>query len=504
MDKRVENIIGRYWPLLFGLAVGFALVKVLSGLPLKWGIFLVVGAVLISVLMLIGLFSKHLRGSLLFLAILGLPTFYGNTFSFRDGVTFTVLANGFFVSLTDLLLAPLVVVWLHQLFSDKDYPRPHFPRDWLTVIVLLFLINLVSAMFVARLPFFSFSMLFLQLKMYFIMFFLANYIRTEHDFRLVGYAFAAVLIFEGLVVMEQRFVGVLFTAENLGRSISIKSHIEGGGSMIRNGGTLGHPNDLAMYINLCLPIVTFMLLMERKTVRKVFLVAAILLAMAALIGSGSRGGWLGMGLSFSVGAFFWLRKQGKNPFKGMLIMAVSLALLFAVLFVGSQTFHERLVKGDKEAAEIRIPLMEVAMQMVKEHPVLGVGLNLYTREMVPYDRTNYFVAYSYDQPVHNTFLMIAAECGLPAMILFCVFIFFVFKEAYHVVVRGQGMVFVVGLGILCSMVSWFVHNQVNLTTPFGDATLYVLFGILAAARNYVQRQQDDDNKIDSLRLNRGR
>ena len=484
-----NNLSSRALPLTIGLAIGFALVEVLARLSLKWGVFLVAGTALICLLILTGMFSRHLRGSLLFLAILGLPTFYGNTFAFREGVRFPVLANGFFISVTDLLLAPLVASWLYHILSHKNHPRPHFPHDWFSVIVLLFLINLISALFIARLPFFSYSMLFLQFKAYFLMIFLANYLRSEHDFRVIGYAFAAVLIFEGLVVMEQTFVGVLFTAENLGREISIKSHVEGGGSMIRNGGTLGHPNDLAMYINLCLPLVTFMLVMEKKTVRKLYLVAAILLGMAALIGSGSRGGWLGMGISFSVGMFFWLRKQGKNPFKGMVIMFFSLFVLFSVLFVGSQTFQERLVKGDKDAAEIRIPLMEVAMEMIKANPVLGVGLNLYTREMVPYDRTNHFVAFDYDQPVHNTFLMIAAESGLPAMLLFSIFILMALKEAHHVAMRGEGIVSAIGLGIMCALVSWFIHNQVNLTTPFGDATFYVLLGTLAAARNYVRYQQ---------------
>lgn len=476
-------------PLVTGLAIGIMLVRMLATLPTKWGVFLVGAAAISSVLVLVGIFSKHLRGSMLFFAILGLPTFYSISFFFRENETVSVLANGFPISISEVFLAPLALAWLYRFYSDPQHPGVYFPRHWLAVLLLLLLINLVSALFVARIPFFSFSMLFLQVKVYLTMFFIANYLRDEHDFRLLGYAFAGVLILEGVVVVEQQLLGVVFTAENMGRVVGMKSKIEGGGGLlVRHAGTLSHPNDMAMYVNLCLPLVGFMLLMETKPIRRLYLVIAILFAMAALISSGSRGGWVGMGLGFATGLFFWLRKQGKNPLKGMAIMAGSLTVLFLVLMLGSQTFQSRVLKGDKEAAEVRIPLMEVAMEMISDKPVLGVGLNHYTREMVAYDRTNHFVATNFNQPVHNTFLMVGAETGLPAMLLLCILVFIIVKDAYYVAMHGRGIVSTVGFGMLCAMVSWFMHNQVNHSTIFGDSTLYVLLGALVAARNYVNHQ----------------
>lgn len=505
MIDRVIKLFEHFLPLLVGLAIGAFLVKVLAGLPFKWGVFLVAGTAVASALMLVGIFSRHMRGSMLFLGVLGLPTFYSISFFFRENVQNPVLANGFPVSITDVLFAPLMAAWLYQLYTDPQRPRLHFPTDWAAVAGLLFVINLCSALFVAREPFFSFSMLFLQAKMYFIMFFLANYLRDEHDFRLMAYAFAAILILEGLVVMEQRFLGVIFTEENMARSVGIKSKVEGGGgSIFRNAGTLSHPNDMAMYINLCLPLVAFMLTMEQKLARRLVLIVAIVLGMAALISSGSRGGWVGMGVGFATGVFFWLRKQGKNPVKGLFVMALSVALLFTVLLFGSKTFQNRVLHGDREAAEVRIPMMEVAMEMIQAKPVLGVGLNHYTREMVPYDRTNYLVASNYNEPVHNTFLLVAAESGLPAMLLLCIFIFLAFKKSFHVALEGDEIVSVIGLGLMCSLVSWFIHNQVNHSTVFGDTTFYVLMGLLAAARNYLDKQRLTQRREASPYLSRAR
>lgn len=479
----------RFLPLLIGLASGMVFVMALARLPPKWGVFIVVAVFALSILTLVGTLTRHLRGGLLFFAVLSLPTFYDISFFYREHVRFSVLANGFPVSLFDVIIFPLFIGWLYELWADKDHPKIRFPRTWLIIMIALLAINLMSALFVASEPFFSFSMIYTQIKCYLTMFFLANYLRDEHSFRIMGYAFAGVLIVEGLIVLEQRFVGVIFTAENLGRLISLKSKV-GSSTVVRLAGTLNHPNDLAMYLNLSIPMTGFMLAIEKKPLRKLYLIAALALALVALVWSGSRGGWLGLAVAIGVGVFFWARKHDHNPIIGLAIMLFSVTMLFGALFAGSDTFRNRLVEGDAGSAEVRYPLMEVAMEMISENPVLGVGLNLYTREMVPYDRTNHFIAYRYNHPVHNTFLMVGAETGLPSLLLLATLVFLMIKETYRITMENDGIVSVLGIGLMGTLVSWFIHNQVNLTAPFNDLTLWVLLGILAATSNYTARQRE--------------
>lgn len=493
----------RVLPLILSLAAGAVLVYMMATLSFKWAIFSVGAFAGISVFILIGLFTTRLRGGLLFLAVLALPAFYDINFLYRENVKFSVLANGFGVNLVDVFIFPLVLAWIYDIWWNPNRAPIRFPRLWLLVLFGLLGINLCSAFFVAAEPFFSYSMIYAQLKCYFLMFFIANYVRDEKTFRLLGYAFAAVLLFEGLVVLEQRFVGVLFTAANLGHNISLKSKV-GMGSVVRLAGTLDHPNALAMYINLSLPWVGFLFLHEKYSLRKVYLGAAVLLAFLTEVSTGSRGGWLGLAVAVGICTFFWKRKQGRNPFVGLAVMGFVITLLFSVLFVGSQTFRDRLVEGDAGSAEVRYPLMAVAMEMIKENPIQGVGLNLYTREMVPYDRTNHFIAYRYDQPVHNTFLMVAAETGLPSMLLFSIFIFVLIRAAYRVMAVNDGVVSTVGIGILGTLVSWFLHNQVNLTAPYGDLTLWTLFGTLAAAVNYTDRMEAERREALATSLRKAR
>jgi len=483
MRTLLSQTLDQYLALIAGLAIGAGLVLMIGMVPFKWSVFLVGVAIGGSFFVLLGTLSSHLRGGMLFLAIIALPTFYGIDFLYREGVRHTVQANGYPLTLFDVLLVALAFSWLYEHWRNPRHPPLRFPPAWGWLLAGLLAINVFSAAFIARETFFAWSMVYTQIKGYLIVFLLANFLRSGHDFRVLGYAFAGVLLFETLVVIEQKLVGVIFTAENIGRHINLKSKA-GAGLVERAAGTLAHPNDLAMYLNLALPWAIFMLISETRYWRRILLGAAVIGALSIEVLTGSRGGWLGLACAFTLCFFFWMRKRGQNPLIGLGTAAVVVAVLFAVMFASSSTFRVRLIEGDAGTAEVRYPLMDVAMEMIKENPVLGVGLNQYTREMVPYDRTNHFVAYSYNQPVHNTFLLVGAETGVPSLVLLAAFIWIAIRNAYATFMRSSGIVEAASLGVLGALISWLMHNQVNLTATFNDETLWVLFGVLAAGMYY--------------------
>ncbi len=496
MRNFLAQLFGPYLTLLIGLAIGATLVIMIGAVPLKWSVFLVGAAVGGSCFVLLGTLTSHLRGGMLFLGVLALPTFYGIDFLYRDGVRQTVQANGYPLTLFDILLLALTLSWMYERWRSPSRPPLRFPSSWGWLLAGLLAINVFSAAFIAREAFFAWSMVYTQIKGYLIVFILANFLRNGHDFRVLGYAFAGVLLFETLVVIEQKLVGVIFTAENIGRHIALKSKA-GAGLVERAAGTLAHPNDLAMYLNLALPWAIFMLIGETKYWRRILLAAAVIGALGIEVMTGSRGGWLGLAFAFTVCIFFWMRKRGQNPLIGLGTAATVVSILFAIMFVSSSTFRVRLIEGDAGTAEVRYPLMDVAMEMIKENPVLGVGLNQYTREMVPYDRTNHFVAWSYNQPVHNTFLLVGAETGIPSLILLAALIWVMVRDAYNTFMRSSGIVEAASLGVMGALISWLIHNQVNLTATFNDETLWVLIGVLAASAYY--RAEEDPGGPARLR-----
>jgi len=478
-----------FLPLIIGLGIGVFLVLMFGRLPTKWVTFILFAGFAGSVLILVMLLTNKTRESILFAAIPTLPLYYSITPGFRENTLYSVMSNGFPIDLFDIGISFLAIGWLYQLWIKTNPISLRFPRAWLIPMGLLLLINIYSSLFIARDNFYSFSMIYSQLKCYLIAFFIANYIRDPHSLRLTGYAFAAILLTQGLIVMEQLFLGVIFTEANLGRSTSLKS-VADLGTIYRVAGTLGHPNNMAMYLDLIIPWVGFQLVIEKHATRRVYLGIAFFLAIFAVVSSGSRGAWMGLLIGGFISIMLWYRKQQKSPIVVLFSLVIVVSILFATLFAASNTFRTRLTAGDAGAALVRVPLMEVALETINAHPLQGVGLANYTGEMRRFDRTDLRISSYYDQPVHNTFLLMAAETGIPSSALFLLILVLALLLAYRVAMRGQDEVAALGFGLFASLIGWTIHNQVNHTAPFTETTLWVLLGLLLAAYHLLQRQDN--------------
>ncbi len=483
MNSERPPLLSMLLPAAIGLAAGALVVYSIANIDIKWTAFIVMALGAVSVGILLATTTNLLRKVLLFGTVLSLPIHYSNTFMYVRDAPFIVMANGFPITLSNAFLIPLLILWAYELLFDPACPPIRLPKGWLVPMTVLLLVNIVSA-YMAPVPFYGYSMIWLQLKCYLILLYFANNVRDQDTLKLIGIAFAGVLIMEGVIVLEQRFLGVIFTAENLGRgAVVLKSRIgPGGGEILRMAGTESHPNALAMYLNLMLPWVGFLFIAEKKASLRLLLLAGVVLAMISLIFSGSRGAWLGLAITITTGIFLWMRKKGKNPLVGLGVSGILMLLLFAFLFAASTTFRSRLVEGDQGAAYSRVPLMEVAKEVISSNPVMGVGLNNYTHEMGRYDHTAERIATQYGYAVHNTWMLMSAETGVPSFLVFAYLFFFLFlREGYRVFRDNQGTLSTVGIGILCMLLGWSVHNLVNLTAPYDEPAIWVLVGVLAAA-----------------------
>lgn len=486
-NRVVYSLLGLL-PLLVGLVVGYLVVYGMANWPMKWVFVMVIGTAGLAGMIMLGTFSNRLQPALLILAILALPTFYGFTFGYREVTPFVTLANGFAINLAEIFLLFLAVIWFYNRWTSPSPTPVQYPNGWKLILILLAL-NFYSVLFVASEPYYGASMIYLQIKSILVLLFFTNYVRDEATLRVAGYAFAGVLVLEALVVYEQTLLGVIFTAENLGRNIELVSRA-GIGEISRVAGTLGHPNSLAMYLNLILPWIFFMFLEEKPGLKRNFLLLAILLAASIELLSGSRGGWTGLVVAMGIGGFLWMRKHEKNLLVGFGVTSFVIIILFSIAFATSSTFRLRVVEGDEAAAEVRNPLMAVAKETIKANPVTGVGLDNYTKYMALHDRTTAHVATSYDQPVHNSYLLMAAETGLPSLILFLILMAVIYRDAYLLFSRRRGPASTLGLGVLCGMITWGIHSLVNQTAPWGEQTLWVIIGLLAAAQRLPDPAQD--------------
>ena len=266
---------------------------------------------------------------------------------------------------------------------------------------------------------------------------------------------------ELLTLLVTVAAAVLVQALILGASYVLKKHIgfspkageaslisipSGGESEItRATGTMGHPNQQAMYhVLFTVPLVA--LFMVRNWIWRILAAIVLLASLCAIIITVSRTSWISCSLAGTViVATAW--RYGRISRLGWL--GLGAGALGGVILVGcfSPLIITRLTKADEGASMSRVHLALLALEHIRHHPIVGVGpgnfINgkLATSNGIQWQynvwlppgqaRANHFIGnmevadleighrwYHSSLPAHNKFLLVGAELGLVGMALF--------------------------------------------------------------------------------------
>jgi hypothetical protein len=194
----------------------------------------------------------------------------------------------------------------------------------------------------------------------------------------------------------------------------IAKTIINGQLVMRPYGTFPHPNVLAGFVLVALilissPVENLSLL--KKGVR----LSAFILGILAIVVSFSRSVWL-VGPILLL-PFLWRSKMKKKLFwltTGVLLAVLTMFFYLLPHFSTNEAFFQRW------------QLMKAAGLMIKNAPLAGVGLNNFIVRLPDYWPVTGFTYWL--QPVHNLFLLIAAETGLVGLMIFFWFLFLTFRN----------------------------------------------------------------------------
>ena len=113
--------------------------------------------------------------------------------------------------------------------------------------------------------------------------------------------------------------------------------------------------------------------------------------------------------------------------------------------------------------------------MISAHPILGVGVNTFIDVMKYYDITG--ISFSFPEPVHNVYFLLAAETGIVGLCLFLVFVMKIGNVLFQGVRSSNRFISLSAICLASGMVSILVSNiaDMHLRTD----VLFVLFWFLA-------------------------
>lgn len=204
-------------------------------------------------------------------------------------------------------------------------------------------------------------------------------------------------------------------------------------------------------------------------------VTAFFLGVIALILTFSRGSWIAFVCTTPVFVGLVLSALPTRE-RGRIMVRLGGALLILLLF--SLPFLDPLLARafgeDDGAAESRLPLMDVAIEMIKANPLLGVGLSSYEAVMRRYDFTPSFISDAFPYPVHNMYLHVAAEVGIPALLCLLLLIGLALWCGWQAWRTGPALPRAVACGAIVGMLAYLISALKELSS-FDSGQIRMLF-----------------------------
>ena len=273
-------------------------------------------------------------------------------------------------------------------------------------------------------------------------------------------------------------VGLLITAA-LVRSgafgeerITISQNFERTGALVQN------PNELAFTLTTMLTLAVMTFLRARS-----LLVRTLVLALAAadlffIMATLSRSGFI----SLCVVLAFLVFKLTSN----VRAVAVILVLVLCGALMVPDALFERFGKIDQVRDVDRFQIMRVGLAMSMDHPLLGVGLGNYVPVFSSYNVSNM----KREAPAHNMYLDLAAQMGIPALLLYLTVLAITWRGLWRMESRmraegrTRGFPFLLNLAIQAFFVNLMVFGL------SGDVEFdYGAFIMLGAAVTLLAQEQ---------------
>ncbi|MEW5894436.1 MAG: O-antigen ligase family protein [Candidatus Omnitrophota bacterium] len=244
---------------------------------------------------------------------------------------------------------------------------------------------------------------------------------------------------------------------------------------------------------------------EKRSVKAVLGLMTLFLFFC-LVMTYSRGGWLGFFISFLVAAAYILVKASWKQRLSYFIAAFSLVLLFVLLpqstkvqineiskfkFIYNDTLTARIKSIfdiHSDSTPLRLKLWQESLNIIKDHPLTGCGLNTYSIIAKKYKSFEGGGVYP-----HNSFLQMTAEIGIPGVLAFLWILFSFFRTSLMYLKQYEDYLL---MGAVSASLGFLI--QAFFDTHFFSLQMVVLFWFMfGLATALVKTRSRESNAFEN-------
>jgi Lipid A core - O-antigen ligase and related enzymes len=300
----------------------------------------------------------------------------------------------------------------------------------LLLLTLLALLSLITAISLSE----AWDNVVEYLKVVAMFIVMVNVVRTEGRLRWMLWIALAVSVTTSIGAISDYQAGRLLT----------------GGERIKGsiGGLFENPNDLALHLATIVPLAVSLFVGGRHVMKLIYLACGVLM-IAAIICTFSRAGFLGL-IAASLVLAWKLGRKNRT-----LVIIGSLIAIAAVVVLAPAEYGGRLNSiwggGDTGSANARQELFWRSLLVALRYPLLGVGMG------------NFHFRSIHEQVSHNSFTQVGSELGIPAAILYVLFMITSIKRLRHIERETLGSkenakFYYLSVGLQASLVGYMVAS----------------------------------------------
>lgn len=243
-------------------------------------------------------------------------------------------------------------------------------------------------------------------------------------------------------------------------------------------------NQFAVALLMILPLVNYLRLQSSNRFVRIGLIAGLFLSVIAILGSYSRGAFVGLA---ALGLIWWIRSRNKF---GYLILAVLIA--GPAFHFMPQSYYSRLATindAESDASfEGRVQAWKVAYYYARDHFPIGAGLD---GPQQPVVYNHYFPGQDF-HAAHSIYFEILGDNGFVGLAIYLVLLFLVFHACSRIrkVTRGRPELLWahdLSTAIQLSLVA-FCAGGAALSLAYSDF-LFIWAGLLPRLWNLVERAE---------------
>ncbi len=262
------------------------------------------------------------------------------------------------------------------------------------------------------------------------------------------------------------------------------------------GALTQNPNDLALMLNLIIPLTIGLLSIHRRFHARSLLLLSLTISLTAVVYTRSRGGFLTL---LAIWLFYgWkLSRRRKLGWPVAVLIAALLCVpLLPADYLSRMSTITNMEEDETGSAQGRWESMTAGARFVLEHPVLGAGIGMNSLAL------NDLVGPTW-RSVHNVYLEYGMDLGVPGLVLYLMLTVSAFRSTSLVCRRTAGVPALSPLfhlsealqGSLCAFVVGGFFAPVAYNFYF-----YYIAGLAVGARQALQGLGDprDDHGRHSL------